>query len=195
MGSIRAVLQGHGDSVSIHATHEKAKQTPHGQELLEGAAVDGCNLQHSKHDHVNDHGPLTAEAVARETEKGGTDTPQQQGESDGRGYVSLRFAIVIGQLDLLDRERMEVKRICGPRGKTNEEEEPVTGTQQHEKTDRVLERLRVLPLRIGLALLVLDNNTLLPSEEVAPGLLRYGEDPVSDGLSRLVLRRHARSLK
>lgn len=35
-GDIRAVLEGHGNRVSIDTAHEKSKETSHSEELLEG---------------------------------------------------------------------------------------------------------------------------------------------------------------
>ena len=76
MEFIRAVLQSHGDSVSIHATHEEAKQTPHGQELLEGVTVDSGDLQHAQHNHVDHHGPFSAELVTSQAKTRRSDASQ-----------------------------------------------------------------------------------------------------------------------
>lgn len=62
--SLRAMLQGHRNGISIHTTHEQAEQAAHSQELLECPAVNRRDLQHAEDNHVEHHRPLTSVLVS-----------------------------------------------------------------------------------------------------------------------------------
>lgn len=83
---------------------------------------------------------------------------------------------------------MEVERIGSPSEEADEEVEPVLEAELSEQANGVLERLRLLPLASLLAILVPDDYTLVPFEEVAPGLLRSCEGALGQRISGSVAR-------
>ena len=96
--------------------------------------------------------------------------------------------VVFGQLCCLDREGVEVVRVCCPSEEAHEEVRPVLELQLRSQTERVLERLRPLPLAVFLAIVIAHDHTLVPLEEVAPSLLRRCECALSQGIGRSVAR-------
>lgn len=181
-GNLRALLEGHGDSIAIDTAHEKTKQTSHGEELLEGCAVDGGDLQDAEDDHVEDHGPLATILVTSETEEGGADGAEEESQGDGGGDVGLGGVVVLGQLDSLDGEGVEVKGISGPGAEADDEEDPVLERELGHQTDGVLERVGIPPFSSLLTMLVVDDDALLPDEEVLEGLLGRGQDALGHGI-------------
>lgn len=182
---LRALLKSHGDGISVHTAHGQPEQTPHGQELREGPAVDGGNLQDTEDDHVEDHGPLAPPLVTRQPEEGGADGAEEQRQGDGRGDVGLGGVVVVGELLGLDGQRVEVKGIGRPGGQADEEEGPALGVELREQAEGVLDGVRVLPLAGGLAEVVGDDDALLPDEEVLEGLPHGRDDPDGEGVRRL----------
>ncbi|KAI2020504.1 hypothetical protein LOZ48_006543, partial [Ophidiomyces ophidiicola] len=177
-----AVLEGHGDGVAVHAAHEEAEQAAHGQELGEGGAVDGGDLQQAQHDHVEDHGPLAAPAVAGHAEDGGADGAQQQRQRDGGGDGGLGAAVVARQLDGLDGQRVEVEGVGQPREQADQEIQPVARRQLPQQPHGVLQRWRLLPLRVCLAGRVGDLDAHRPAEQVAQRLACGRQRAFGDGL-------------
>ncbi|KAI6762748.1 hypothetical protein HG530_008728 [Fusarium avenaceum] len=101
------------------------KETSHGEELLEGGAVDGGDLKNTQNDHVEDHGPLATPFVTSETKHGCADRAEEQSEGDGCGDGGLAGVIIERQLLGLNRQSVEVKGISGPGAEADEEEYPV----------------------------------------------------------------------
>lgn len=170
-----AILEGHGNGVTVDTTHEQTEKGAHCQELVESGAIDGCNLEETKDDHVEDHGPLATKLVTSQTEEGSADRSEKQCQCDGGGDGCVASFEVCRELGGLDREGVEVERIGSPGEEADKEVEPVLETQLREQADGVLERLRLLPLAGLLTIFVPDNHTLVPLEEVAPSLLRSCE--------------------
>ena len=139
-GVDRATLQGHCDGVAIEAAHEETKETSDAQELLKSGAVYGGNLQKTKDQHIDDHGPFASEFVASKAEKGGADGAEKQSQGDGGGDISLGCLLVVGEFDRLDGQGVEVKGIGGPCEEADNEEEPIFRTELHEELDGILER-------------------------------------------------------
>lgn len=63
---------------------------------------------------------------------------------------------------------MEVESISSPGGKTDKEEDPVHGGKLCHQAERVSKLRRSLPFGRGFATLIIDNNSLLPFEEIGP---------------------------
>ena len=166
-----AILQGHGDGVTVDATHKQAEETPDGEELLEGGAVDGGDLEQAEHDHVDDHGPFATELVTGKAEEGSADGAQEQGQSDGGRNIRLGGLVVFGELDGLDGQGVEVKSVGGPGEQADDEEDPIFGGQLDEELDGVLQGLGGLPFGGDLAIFVGDGDSLAPAKKVAEGLL------------------------
>lgn len=82
---------------------------------------------------------------------------------------------------------MEVECIGSPGTETNSEEEPVSGRELSHQGDWVLERIGVLPLGVGFTIVIGDDDTLLPDEEILPGLLSSWEDALGEGIGGFVL--------
>lgn len=80
---------------------------------------------------------------------------------------------------------MEIKSIGSPGTETNDEVEPVLGPELSHQAEGVDPWLRVLPLCVGLALLIGNDDTLLPDEEIVEGLLSSGDDTLGEGVGRL----------
>lgn len=99
---LRTRLESHGDSIAVDSAHEKTKKTSHGEELLEGCAVDGGDLKNTKDDHVEDHGPLASPLVTSETKHGCADRSEEKSEGNGGGNGGLAGVIVNRQLLGLD---------------------------------------------------------------------------------------------
>ena len=126
--------------------HEEAKESADGQEALERAAVNSGNLQHAEDDHVENHGPLPAVAIAQHAEDGGTSRPQEQGKCDGGGNVGLGRAVPGGHLDGLDGKGVEVEGIGRPRRESHQEVDPVEQPQPREEPEGVSDRIRGPPI-------------------------------------------------
>lgn len=82
---------------------------------------------------------------------------------------------------------MKIKGIGRPCKKANEKKEPVPCTELHKQADRVLDGFRCLPLGVSLARLVGHDDTLFPSEKIAKGLLRGGDDAIRNWLRWLIM--------
>lgn len=70
------MFQGHGNGISINATHKQTEQTAYCKELLEGVTVDSGDLQHAQHNHVDHHGPFSAELVTSQAKTRRSDASQ-----------------------------------------------------------------------------------------------------------------------
>jgi len=139
----------------------------------------------------NDHGPFPSVTITSKTKECSTNTSQKQSECDGLGDISLGNSVILGKLDSLNGEGVEIKGISSPGGKADEKENPVHGSKFPQKTERVAELGRVLPFCIGLAsLLVCDDNTLFPDEEILDALFGCGNDTDCDWVGRHVERCH-----
>lgn len=136
------------------------------------------------------HRPLATPFVTCETKDRSTDRSQQECESDGGRDIGLGAVVVLGQLDSLDRERVEVEGVSRPRSKADDEVEPVFRAQLSKKRDWVLQRFRCLPLSVLLAVLVPDDNSLLPHKQVLQGLLSRGQDTLGNRVRGLIDCRH-----
>lgn len=77
---------------------------------------------------------------------------------------------------------MEVKGISGPGAEADNEEDPVLEGELGHEADGVLERFGIPPLSSLLAVLVVDDDALLPDEEVLEGLLGRGQDALGHGV-------------
>lgn len=60
---LRAILQSHGNGVSVDTTHEEPEKTADSKELLKGSRVYGCNLEKSQNDHVKNHRVLSTKLI------------------------------------------------------------------------------------------------------------------------------------
>lgn len=147
---------------------------------------------HSKHLRAldTDHRPLSAPFVTSKTKDGSSNGAKQECKSDGLGDVCLGDMIVLGELDSLNGQSVKVERISGPSSKSNEEKDPVHGTELSHQAERVAEPWWSLPFCGRLTTFIVDDNTLLPYEEIRPRLLGCGYDTLSDGIGGLVDRRH-----
>lgn len=183
---LRAILKSHSDGVTVDTTHEETKQSTHSQELIESGTVDGCDLEKTEDNHVENHRPFATELVSSQTKEGGTDRSEEQCKCDGGGDRCVASLEVRSQLGCLDGEGMEVERIGSPSEETNQEVSPVLQAELSEQADRVLEGLRLLPLASLLAIVVPDDHTLVPFEKVAPCLLRRCEGALSQRIGRSV---------
>lgn len=138
--------------------------------MLEGARVDGGDLKEAENDHVDNHGPLASPLVSGQTEDSGTNGAKQQGEGNRSRDISVAAVVVLGQFGRLDREGVEVEGISTPSAESDDEEKPVFGAELGQQAEGVLQRLWGLPFGVLLAIVVCDNDTLLPDEEVTPRL-------------------------
>jgi len=86
---------------------------------------------------------------------------------------------------------MEVEGIGSPRKEANNEIQPVLQTKLSEETERVLQRLRLLPLAVLLAIVVPDHNTLIPDEQVLETLLCGGQSAFGQRVGRPVVACHS----
>jgi len=67
------VLKSHGDGVTVDTAHEETKKGADSKELLEGGGVDGGDLEKTKNDHIQNHGPFSTKFVTRQAEECSTD--------------------------------------------------------------------------------------------------------------------------
>lgn len=185
---LRAVLKRHGNSVTVHTSHEETEERSHSQELIEGTTVDGGDLEKTEDNHVENHGPLATELVTSKTEECSTDGSKQQCQGDGGGDRCVTPVVVCRQFCCLDGQGVEVKGIGCPGEEAHKEVGPVLQTQLRKQTDWVLQGLGLLPLAGLLAILIPDNHTLLPLEEVAPCLFGRCEGALGKRIGRSVTR-------
>lgn len=137
-----------------------------------------------------DHRPLSAPLVTSKAKDSSSNRTKQECKSDGLGDVCLGDMIILGELDGLDGQRVKVESISSPSSETNKEEDPVHGTELSHQAERVPELWWSLPFCGRLTTFIVDDNTLLPDEEIGPRLLGCGYDTLSDGIGGLVDRRH-----
>lgn len=110
-----------GEIIILDTAHEEPEKTPNGEELAESLTVDGRDLKKAEDDHVEHHWPFPAKLVPCQSEDGSTDGSQKEGEGDGGRDCGVGGLIIIGELDGLDGEGVEVESVRGPRGETDEE--------------------------------------------------------------------------
>lgn len=99
---LRAVLKCHGDGVSVHTSHEETEQASHSEELLEGAGIDGSDLEKTENNHVDDHGPFATKLISEGTEEGSAHRAEEKCECDGCGDGCVRSLVVGCELCCLD---------------------------------------------------------------------------------------------
>lgn len=75
---------------------------------------------------------------------------------------------------------MEIKSISRPGAEADDEEDPVFGRELSHQTEGILNGIGVSPFAMCLAMLVGDNNTLIPDEEVTERLFGSCEDALSE---------------
>lgn len=185
--NLRALLKSHGNCISVDTAHEETKETADSEKLVEGRAVDGGNLKDTKDDHVEDHGPLATPFVSSKAKYGSTDGSEKESEGDGGGDVGLTGLVIVGQLLGLDGKGVEIKSISSPSGQSHEEKDPITASQLSHEADGVLDGLRVPPFRRLFAVVVGDDDTLLPYEEVSEGLFGSSKDAFLYGVGTLTI--------
>jgi hypothetical protein len=113
--------------------------------------------------------------VSSDTEECSADGSEQQSESDGGSDAGVGLLVVCRKLGRLDRQGVEVESIGSPCKEADNEVQPILPSQLGEEGERVLERLRLLPFAVLLAVVVPDHDTLVPDEEVLETLFGGGE--------------------
>jgi hypothetical protein len=187
---LRAVLKCHGDGVSVNTSHEETKQTSHSQELLKGAGVDGSDLEKTKNDHVKHHWPLATELVSSYTEHSRTNGAKKQSKGDRCGDSGVRCIVVSSKLSRLDRESVEIESIGSPRKESDDEVKPVFQSKLSEQAEWVLERLRLLPFAVFLAVVIANDYTLVPGEKIFECLFGGWDNALCQWVCGAVRARH-----
>jgi hypothetical protein len=113
--------------------------------------------------------------ISSKTEEGSADRSEQQSKSDGGGDAGVGLLVVCRKLGSLDRQGVEVEGVSSPCKEADDEVQPILPSQLSEERKWVLERLRLLPLAVLLAIVVPDHNTLVPDEQVLEALFGGGE--------------------
>jgi hypothetical protein len=85
---------------------------------------------------------------------------------------------------------VEVEGISGPCKETDDEVQPILETELSEEADGVLQRLRLLPFAVLLAIVVPDNDSLVPDEQIPEGLLSSRDSALCQRVGRSVGARH-----
>lgn len=112
--------------------------------------------------------------VTQKTKDRRSDRSKKQCQGNSSADLRLTRIVIIGKLDRLDAEGVEIKGIRSPSRKADNKVKPARGRELHEERDRVAKRFGLLPFRPRLAIFVADLYPLRPDEEVAEGLLSSG---------------------
>jgi len=85
---------------------------------------------------------------------------------------------------------VEVKGIGSPCEESDKEVEPILQAELSEQADGILERLWLLPLAVLLAVVIANDYTLVPSEEILETLFGGGDDTLRQWVCWAVGARH-----
>ena len=122
--------------------------------------------------------------VTQETKDRRSNRSKKQGQ--GNSSADLRFTrvVIIGKLDRLDAQSVEIKGIRSPSRKPDNKVKPARGRELHEERNGIAKGLGLLPFRPRFAKFIAYLYPLRPDEEVAEGLFGGGPGSCGDGLRR-----------
>src|SRR5699024_1042229 len=123
--------------------------------------------------------------VTSQAKESSADGAEKQSQCDGGGDIGLGGVVIVGKLLGLDGEGVEVKGVRGPGRETAEKEDPALGREHAEKLEGILDTFEIPPLACGLAVLIANQDSPFPNEEILQGLLGRRDNAPDQRFRRL----------